>query len=1079
MFSIKGSLADCASCELLEAPSCILETNCKNNLKDVEIIFVSENPGKSEVTKEIPLIGKSGQTFRGPFNKYIRSKCKWLLTNCVLCCTINPDGTTGNPSDSVIDRCKVNCFDIIEICDPKLIVLMGASPMKAFGISKAGITNMRGQFFKWKDRDVLLTVHPSFVNRNRNYKEKFVSDILLAAEFMGEKFEIAATKKKVLDKKGVFHYKIPDQFYGDHRLVDVQFLTKSNQVLYIFRDKENRKIYHREDDNYWCYQAGADVDKKKIVPYDQLNQLSIPYKQKTSLDPEMTYEGDMKITVKHAQDYYLQRKIEEPETDLNVLYTDIEIYSEEKLFPKPENADYPICMITNWYHGKFKTFVIDPKALIEHDPPTIPEIEGTELVICKSEKELMTKWLKDLKDLDPDIISGWNVIGFDIFYIFNRLPKLGIPSESLSKFGEVAIDGIKMYADIAGITVLDQLRLYQMYTFTKKESYKLGYIAQEEIGETKLDDGQFFSDLFKANIGKAIKYNIGDVDLLVKLEDKLKHIQLQNELKKICKVNFNASLRTMGLVDGLIVSLMKEKGLASKNADIHAKDQKIEGAFVKEPIKGVHDYIVDFDFTSLYPSLIITYNMGINTWVMKFKDTSLGYEFMYNRDNLPDKVDLIIDPVGKANKVSVSKDDLIKKVEDNKLIPTISGCFYLPHEKELSIYSEILDFLMSSRKTLKKKMFDAKQAGDKDSQELFNIRQIVFKVIANSVYGVIANNSFRFYSSDIARSITLSGQEAIKISILSGNSYVDKIKSNKYVPPEKLTKQEMYGDVSRYTQNVITGDTDSLFITYENLIGKKESDDEIQNKMLKWNDEIQTFLNETIIRDLISRHNMPMDRNRLELKNELICKRGLFLAKKRYTMNVTSQEGRKTDEIIYMGLDVKRSDYPSLSKEGISELIKLILKSQTISPTKIMKFVTKKEIEISQMIKNGDKTIARPVAFVKPLKEYKRIPPGVISMLNWNDIEYQAFSPGDRGYLFKIQGLDLMTAPEKVVANYHKNFLDKGRKLESIAVPSDENKLPSYYIVDLKAMLKFSWTDRYNQILEPILKVDESQVLTF
>ena len=1083
MFSIKKSFANCAGCKLSGAPSCILETNCEDNLQDVEIVFISENPGKSEIQKGIPLIGKAGQTFRSPFNKYIRRDFKWLLTNCVLCCTINPDGTTGNPSDDVIDNCKENCFEIIEACDPKLIVLLGASPMKAFGLGKAGITTMRGQLFKWRDYDVLLTVHPSFVNRQQSYKEKFDGDIVLAAEFLGAKFSIDKTKHKITDTKGIFHYKLPEKFYTDeYRLVDTQFLSKTSQVLFIFRDKDNNKIYHREDDTYMCYQATGDVEKKKIVPYDQLNQLKLQYKQKAGLDSDITYEGDLKLTVKHAQDYYLQKKVEEPETDLNIFYTDIEIYSEEKLFPSPEKADFPICMITNWYHGKFTTFVIDPKALLgKENAQEIEPIDGVEIVICKSEKELMRKWLKDLKNHDPDIISGWHVVGFDISYIYNRLPKLGIPQESLSKFGEVSVDGRQLYADIMGMIVLDQLRLYKTYTFTQKENYKLGYIAQVEIDETKLDSGKFFSELFRNDVNQAIKYNIGDVDLLVKLEKKLKHIQLQNELRKICKVSFNASLRVMGLVDGLIVSLMKEKGLASKNSDVHSKEEKIEGAFVKHPAKGVHDYIVDFDFTSLYPSLILSYNMGVNTWVMKFKDTSLGYDYAYARDQLPETFDMIVDPTGSAKTVPVTREQLEKKVEDNNLIHTVSGCFFVPHSKEISIYSEVLEHLLTSRKKFKNKMFEAKQAGDKETQELFNIRQMVFKVIANSVYGVIANHGYRFFSRDIARTVTLSGQEAIKTAILAGDAHVEKIKNKKeYKTPETLTKQEMYGDITdRETPHIITGDTDSLFVTYENLIKKGEDEAAVHEKMIVWNGEIEDLLNNMVIPELVSRHNIPEEKNRLELKNELIINRGLFLAKKRYSLHVVNQEGRKSDEITYMGLDVKRSDYPSFTKEAISELLHLILKSKSLSPTKIMKFVKKKEMEISKKIQSGDKGVARPSAFTKPLKEYKRVPPGAISMLTWNDLEYQAFAPGDKGYMFKLQGIDLDSAPPKVVDNYTKHFLENGKKIELISVPLDEERLPPYYLVDLKAMLKFSWTDRYQQILDPILKVNEPQVLTF
>ena len=150
MFSIKKSFANCLECDLLNCPSCILETNCEKDLSKVDIIFIAENPAQSEVKSEVPLIGRSGQTFRKFFKKFKLDKLNYLITNVVLCQTINPDGTTGNPTDDVIEKCKVNCMKLIEVCNPKLVVLLGTSPMKAFDIAKSGITKIHGNVLKWK-----------------------------------------------------------------------------------------------------------------------------------------------------------------------------------------------------------------------------------------------------------------------------------------------------------------------------------------------------------------------------------------------------------------------------------------------------------------------------------------------------------------------------------------------------------------------------------------------------------------------------------------------------------------------------------------------------------------------------------------------------------------------------------------------------------------------------------------------------------------------------------------------------------------------------------------------------------------
>lgn len=280
-FSIKSSFANCMSCKLLDAPSCILETNCKSNLEDVEVIFISENPGKTEINQGIPLVGRAGQTFRKYFDKYIKNNFKWLITNTVLCATITADGTTGNPDKDVIDICKENCFNIIRTCKPKLVVLLGTSPMYAFGIGSSGITNMRGQVFKWEEYDVFLTLHPSFINRQRNYEEKFEDDFKKVAELLGS--NIKSDDKKmigpIVSQKHL--YSIPEIFYtSDYKLIDTQFLNKDSKVLYIFRDKDNKKIYHKENDDYVCYQLKENIKAKKVIEYENLYQIKIPYKQK-------------------------------------------------------------------------------------------------------------------------------------------------------------------------------------------------------------------------------------------------------------------------------------------------------------------------------------------------------------------------------------------------------------------------------------------------------------------------------------------------------------------------------------------------------------------------------------------------------------------------------------------------------------------------------------------------------------------------------------------------------------------------------------------------------------------------------
>ena len=197
----------------------------------------------------------------------------------------------------------------------------------------------------------------------------------------------------------------------------------------------------------------------------------------------------------------------------------------------------------------------------------------------------------------------------------------------------------------------------------------------------------------------------------------------------------------------------------------------------------------------------------------------------------------------------------------------------------------------------------------------------------------------------------------------------------------------------------------------------------------KYSNEIQDFLNNKLVPEIIGKYNIEIERNKLEMKNELIIRRGLFVSKKHYALYVVEQEGIEVDEIQVKGLDTRRSDYPSYSKECLQELFELILKSEKFSVVKVNQFVNGKENDFTDRIKSGDKTIARPISWGKKLKDYKTITQGVRAMQNWNSLVYDIHNTGSRAYLFHIQGIDFDKAPKDVVDNYNKNFQGLGKKI--------------------------------------------------
>ena len=1079
MINIKSSFADCLGCSLFSEPSCILETNVKF-LNEVKVVFIAENPGKDEIKEGRPLVGKAGKLFRKYFEKFNLNKIPYLLTNVVLCQTLKEDGTTGNPLPEVIERCKANCMKIIEECNPEIIVLMGSSPTTAFGLlSKGtGITNIRGEKFKWNDKDVFIMLHPSYINRNRSMENTFEEDMKKVAELIGLNPQESKPIKTLNTKNEVFYYKIPDKYYtSDYKLIDVHFLKKSNEVLYIFRHKNNKKEYYKTNDDYVCYQINDESKARKVIKYEDLNQLTIPYKNKYSLNSKITYEGDLKLTTKHVMDYYLLKKEEEPNLPMNIMFLDIETYTETKVHSNAQDTNDAIAIIRYSYNGIKKSLVLDPKILKINDQEI--DLSNKEIVICNSEVTLLNTFFNDVRSLDPNFITGWYSSEFDMQYIIHRSEKINVDCAKMSNFNEAGYNKYQFYPEAAGIVFLDMLELYKQFTFGGRESYSLDFIGNLELKKGKTEKGSDFSILFRTDINRAIRYNINDVDLLEELDQKLKHIFFQEELKKICKSSFRGSKSVLGQIDSLLVSFLKEKGYASKNSEHRDEEFSFEGAYVQEPLRGVQDYVVDFDFTSLYPSLILTYNIGVNTFVMKLKDYQLGYDLIYNPGNLPDMIDVIIDPIFENKSMTITREQLLNKIKESNLVYTINGCFFKNHNTELSFYAEILEMLLGSRKMYKKKMFEAMNSGDMVGKQLFDSRQGIFKILSNTVYGVLANKAFRFFNIDSARSITLSGQEAIKNVMISGENYIESKKINKPFEIKDITKQQMYTDKMGITFNhLITGDTDSVFLKYFNIMDKTKSNDEKLEFVNNLNKEVQSFLNNDIVKRIVLKHNVPENKNRLNLKNELVIKRGLFLAKKRYALYIISQEGNKTDEIKAMGLEIKRSDFSKTTKDYLKEVLELILKTEKLSLPKILEYVRDKQETFTKIISSGITSIGRPVSFGKKLSEYKTLSQGVKSMINWNNLEYHVFDVGARGYLFKLKGIDLDKAPEEVRLNYDKHFLKKGIKLEVIAVPEEEDHIKPWYIVDVKDMVSFAWTDRVNLLLEPLI-TKKQEILTF
>lgn len=244
------------------------------------------------------------------------------------------------------------------------------------------------------------------------------------------------------------------------------------------------------------------------------------------------------------------------------------------------------------------------------------------------------------------------------------------------------------------------------------------------------------------------------------------------------------------------------------------------------------------------------------------------------------------------------------------------------------------------------------------------------------------------------------------------------------------------------------------------------TNDEIIKLILKESDKIGDICNNHFLMEFGKFHNIKPKYNQLSAKQEVVAKKGYFMStKKKYALWIINNEGVSVSEYDLKGLVIKRSDYPSYTKVKVQELIDMLLKEDKVSFSKIRQHISKTEETVYDMCKDGNKEIARPVTFTKKVEKYKTVPSSVLGMLLWNDLEYDYFVPGTKGYLFKILGIDPFLAPESIQNKINKiNF----KKNNTIVVPYEVDKLPSYYKIDTTSMVEFAWVNRYKEFLEPI-----------
>ena len=645
--------------------------------------------------------------------------------------------------------------------------------------------------------------------------------------------------------------------------------------------------------------------------------------------------GNERFIYQYISEKYPQNEIKFDITKIKLLTIDIEVASESG-FPTVEEAveemiaisvqDYNTKQITVWGVGDYKM----------HQDNVIYNR-------CWSEEELLNQFIDWWSQNTPDVVTGWNCQLYDIPYLTRRLQKvLGekrakyLSPWSLLSENETFIAGRKYPTyDVGGITVLDYLDLYKKFTYKAQESYRLDHIANVELGQRKVANPyDIFKDFYTNDWQKFIEYNIRDVELVDRLEDKMKLIELAITMAFDAKVNFTDVFYQVRMWDTIIYNYLKKRNIVIPPKIQEKKDERYAGAYVKEPKPGSYDWVVSFDLNSLYPHLIMQYNISPET-LWETRHSSSSVERFLNKE------------------IEIKED----------LAVCANGAHYRKDVR--GFLQELMDKIYKERTIFKKKMLEAKQQHEKTPSKALekeiarcNNIQMARKIQLNSAYGAIGNQYFRYYKLANAEAITLSGQLSIRWIENDMNEYLNKILE---------TEGEDY---------VIASDTDSIYLHLGPLVDKFFGKISESTKIVDLLDQIcqekfEPFIDSSYkkLAEYVNAYSQMMF-----MKRENIAERGIWTAKKRYILNVWDSEGVRYNnpKLKMMGIEAVKSSTPAPCRDKIRDCLKVIMNETESDAIKFIqdfrkefKTLPAEEIAFPRTASNVEKWMDRTTVYKK------------------------------------------------------------------------------------------------------------------
>jgi DNA polymerase elongation subunit (family B) len=662
-------------------------------------------------------------------------------------------------------------------------------------------------------------------------------------------------------------------------------------------------------------------------------------------DPEL-FESDVAETTRILVDMYSNSDI--PSKGIVTMTFDIEVEMITGI-PDPTLGNNEVTSIA--YHDSatnhYTILVLDKKKKLQKSTT-----ENNTVVPCYDEKTLLLKFLDAIQEIQPHIMTGWNCDAFDIPYLYNRIKRVLGKSNAhrLSPIGEMFFSPYRNRYTIAGISVLDYMTVYKKFSYKELPSYALNAVSMTELGRGKIEYEGNLDDLMENDIETFIKYNITDVELIIDLDKKLQYIDLVRGIAHVGHVPYEDFVYSSKYLEGALLTYLKNIGgvvAPNKPADRREKmdalkesgEQGFIGAFVKDPVPGRYEWMYDLDLTSLYPSIIMTLNISPETKIAKIEDWS-AEDFLRGT-----KEHYIV------NGKQVSHEKLKEFLDKYKHTVASNGVMY--SSEYVGLIPAILSDWFDKRVEYKTEMKRWGKENNTEKYEFYKKRQLVQKILLNSLYGVLGLPAFRFYDIDNAEAVTLSGQTVIKKTQDAIN-----LKYNKELKTNEID----------YVQYV---DTDSVFVSCLPLVKNRFPNldtNDIETMTPKIYDiatEVQDYVNSFY--NVMAKKLFNTEKHRLEIKQEMIGRTGFWQKKKRYALWIISDNGVPMDKLEVKGLDIVRSSFPKSFQKIMKGVLIDILKGKDKNEIDDYILTFKKELNTivyAEIAKNSS---------IKDIKKYQDV----------------------------------------------------------------------------------------------------------